>query len=143
MEIKTMEANGEVNSIIPTLMVGDMVSVPDQGIVRVEEIAMDENRQWYVSFACSATLFRSYNPSEIPVTPQLLDLNFVRGWGRETWVLPEGAILKRIDRPDGNAEYLCGLALITIHSLHELQHLLRMLGQDGIEKADNIKLSEK
>lgn len=138
-----MEAKGKVKSIIPTLMVGDIVSVPEQGIVRVEEIAMDENRQWYISFACSATLFRSYSPSEIPVTPQFLDLNFVRGWGRETWVLPEGAILKRMEHADGNTDYLYEGTPIFLCAVDELQHLLRMLGQDGIEKADKLELSEK
>ena len=65
------------------------------------------------------------------------------GRGKETWVLPEGAILKRLEHANGNTDYLYEGTPIFLCAVDELQHLLRMLGQDGTEKADNIRLSEK
>ena len=58
-------------------------------------------------------------------------------------MLPEGAILRRMEHADGNTDYLYEGTPIFLCAVDELQHLLRMLGQDGIEKADKLELSEK
>lgn len=42
------------------LMIGDWVETGHLVYNKVQEIARDNDMQWYISFACSATLFRAY-----------------------------------------------------------------------------------
>lgn len=58
------------------LMIGDWVKIKGHlDYDKVREIAMDENMQWYISFACSMTLFRAYEFEPIPITAEILEKN--------------------------------------------------------------------
>ena len=58
------------------LMIGDWVKIKGHlDYDKVQEIARDENMQWYISFACSATLFRAYEFEPIPLTSEILEKN--------------------------------------------------------------------
>ena len=78
------------------LMIGDWVKIKGHlDYDKVQEISRDENMQWYISFACSATLFRAYEFEPIPLTPEILEKNGIKkrrdeyavfGWeGMKQW----------------------------------------------------------
>ena len=139
------------------LMIGDWVKIKGHlDYDKVQEIAKDENMQWYVSFACSATLFRAYEFEPIPLTPEILEKN---GWiqckyetckslyeykglhlrhtmikrSNGRWVANVEGIVEKF--PD---EYTHSFLRINVFYVHELQHALRLCGLE--ELADNFKI---
>ena len=120
-------------------MIGDWVRVKGHlDYDKVQEIARDENMQWYISFACSATLFRAYEFEPILLTPEILEKN---GWERN------GIFMEK--RIDENTHLswtdICGSVLsqgnyymCDCNYVHTLQHALRLCGGD--ELANNFKV---
>ena len=121
------------------LMIGDLIKIKGHlDYDKVQEIARDENMQWYISFACSATLFRAYEFEPIPLTPEILEKN---GWKEtEYWHEYEDGntiiqyslsniwgIINEIEIEHFKCEYV-----------HQYQHLLRLCGLN--ELADNFKV---
>ena len=121
------------------LMIGDWVRVKGHlDYDKVQEIARDESMQWYISFACSATLFRAYEFEPVLLTPEILEKN---GWERNgifmekkidenthlSWTDICGSVLSQ-----GNY-YMCDCNYV-----HTLQHALRLCGGD--ELANNFKV---
>ena len=120
------------------LMIGDWIKTGHLDYNKVQEIARDENMQWYISFACSATLFRAYEFEPIPLTPEILEKN---GWKEtEYWHEYEDGntiiqyslsniwgIINEIEIEHFKCEYV-----------HQYQHLLRLCGLN--ELADNFKV---
>ena len=121
------------------LMIGDWVRIKGHlDYDKVQEIARDENMQWYISFACSATLFRAYQFEPVLLTPEILEKN---GWERNgifmekkidenthlSWTDICGSVLSQ-----GNY-YMCDCNYV-----HTLQHALRLCGGD--ELANNFKM---
>ena len=118
------------------LMIGDLVKIKGHlDYDKVQEIARDENMQWYISYACSATLFRAYEFEPIPLTPEILEKN---GWWfdtEDTWRHDE--VNFTIEK--WNGRYQCyDINQIKLDSVHQLQHALRLCGLD--ELADNFKV---
>ena len=121
------------------LMIGDWVRIKGHlDYDKVQEIARDENMQWYISFACSATLFRAYEFEPVLLTPEILEKN---GWERN------GIFMEK--RIDENTHLswtdICGSVLsqgnyymCDCNYVHTLQHALRLCGGD--ELADNFKV---
>ena len=139
------------------LMIGDWVKIKGHlDYDKVREIARDESMQWYISFACSATLFRAYEFEPVPLTPEILEKN---GWiqckyetckslyeykglhlrhtmikrSNGRWVANVDGIVEKF--PD---EYTHSFLRINVFYVHELQHALRLCGLD--ELADNFKI---
>ena len=122
------------------LMIGDWVKIKGHlDYDKVREIARDENMQWYISFACSATLFRAYEFEPIPLTSEILEKN---GWKHDYRVFMKNEVNENIslswtDRYDAtlyqNDYYMCDCNYV-----HTLQHALRLCGLD--ELADNFKI---
>ena len=121
------------------LMIGDWVRVKGHlDYDKVQEIARDESMQWYISFACSATLCRAYEFEPVLLTPEILEKN---GWERNgifmekkidenthlSWTDICGSVLSQ-----GNY-YMCDCNYV-----HTLQHALRLCGGD--ELANNFKV---
>lgn len=126
------------------LMIGDWVQIKGHlDYDKVREIAMDENMEWYISFACSATLFRAYEFVPIPLSPEILEKN---GWEiyyevgaiylaiRKDWNLT--IVVKKI----GGLPYLriAHNWICNIRHVHELQHALRLCGFNDL--ADDFKV---
>ena len=119
------------------LMIGDWVKIKGHlDYDKVREITRDENMQWYISFACSATLFRAYEFEPIPLTSEILEKN---GWKHSNNLMIVG-----IDDSDfywseefgvlyKNQYNMCNCKYV-----HQLQHALRLCGLD--ELADNFKI---
>ena len=108
------------------LMIGDLIKIKGHlDYDKVQEIARDENMQWYISFACSATLFRAYEFEPIPLTPEILEKN---GWWfdtEDTWRHDE--VNFTIEK--WNGRYQCyDINQIKLDSVHELQRALRCCG---------------
>ena len=121
------------------LMIGDWVRIKGHlDYDKVQEIARDENMQWYISFACSATLFRAYEFEPVLLTPEILEKN---GWERNGIFME-----KRIDKNTHLSwTDICGSVLsqgnyymCDCNYVHTLQHALRLCGFD--ELADNFKI---
>lgn len=120
-------------------MIGDWVQIKWHiDYDKVREIAMDENMNWYISFACSAALFRAYEYEPILLTHEILEKN---GWSRNS-------IFMELDA-DENTQFSwanrCGAVLFDngfyhcdCNYVHTLQHALRLCGFD--ELADNFKI---
>ena len=121
------------------LMIGDWVRVKGHlDYDKVQEIARDESMQWYISFACSATLFRAYEFEPVLLTPEILEKN---GWERNgifmekkidenthlSWTDICGSVLSQ------GTYYMCDCNYV-----HTLQHALRLCGGD--ELANNFKV---
>ena len=140
------------------LMIGDWVRIKGHlDYDKVREIAKDENMQWYISFACSATLFRAYEFEPIPLTPEILEKN---GWNLDPvlqcytstplWLYGEGSINLLLQFPTKQSTGL--LKIIDNQKIrnlsdftwkdrlyiHELQHVLRLIGLN--EMANNFKV---
>ena len=118
------------------LQIGDLVKIKGHlDYDKVQEIARDENMQWYISYACSATLFRAYEFEPIPLTPEILEKN---GWWfdtEDTWRHDE--VNFTIEK--WNGRYQCyDINQIKLDSAHQLQHALRLCKLD--ELADNFKV---
>ena len=140
------------------LMIGDWVKIKGHlDYDKVQEIAKDENMQWYISFACSATLFRAYEFEPIPLTPEILEKN---GWNLDTvlqcytstplWLYGEGIINLLLQFPAkqsaGSLEIFDNQKIRSLFDftwkdrlyIHELQHTLRLCGLDKL--ADDFKV---
>lgn len=141
---------------VTELMIGDWVKAGHLDYNKVQEIARDNSMQWYISFACSATLFRAYEFEPVPLTPEILEKN---GWiqckyetckslyeykglhlrhtmikrSNGRWVANVDGIVEKF--PD---EYTHSFLRINVFYVHELQHALRLCGLD--ELADNFKI---
>ena len=118
------------------LQIGDLVKIKGHlDYDKVQEIARDENMQWYISYACSATLFRAYEFEPIPLTPEILEKN---GWWfdtEDTWRHDE--VNFTIEK--WNGRYQCyDINQIKLDSVHQLQRALRLCGLD--ELANNFKV---
>lgn len=121
------------------LMIGDWVKIKGHlDYDKVQEIARDENMQWYISFACSATLFRAYEFEPVPLTPEILEKN---GWEHDGIFMnkriDENTCFSWTDRY-GAALYKNTYHMCDCNYVHTLQHALRLCGLD--ELADNFKL---
>ena len=121
------------------LMIGDWVRV--KGYLdynKVQEIARDNSMQWYISFACSATLFRAYEFEPVPLTPEILEKN---GWKNDgLWYeyIDDKATIKSC-LPDMRG-IINGVEIKEFQCkyVHQYQHLLRLCGLD--ELANNFKI---
>lgn len=121
------------------LMIGDWVKIKGHlDYDKVQEIARDENMQWYISFACSATLFRAYEFELIPLTPEILEKN---GWKDDgLWYeYQDGTNTIQSCLPDMRG-IINGIEIKEFQCkyVHQYQHLLRLCGLD--ELADNVKV---
>lgn len=139
------------------LMIGDWIKIKGHlDYNKVQEIARDESMQWYISFACSATLFRAYEFEPVPLTPEILEKN---GWIQCKYETCKSlyeykglhlrhTMIKRsngrwVANVDGIVEkfpnkYTHSFLRINVFYVHELQHALRLCGLN--ELADNFKL---
>ena len=118
------------------LQIGDLVKIKGHlDYDKVQEIARDENMQWYISYACSATLFRAYEFEPIPLTPEILEKN---GWWfdtEDTWRHDE--VNFTIEK--WNGRYQCyDINQIKLYSVHQLQQVLRLAGLTDM--ANNFKI---
>ena len=118
------------------LQIGDLVKIKGHlDYDKVQEIARDENMQWYISYACSATLFRAYEFEPIPLTPEILEKN---GWWfdtADTWRHDE--VNFTIEK--WNGRYQCyDINQIKLYSVHQLQQVLRLAGLTDM--ANNFKI---
>ena len=126
------------------LMIGDWVKIKGHlDYDKVQEIARDENMQWYISFACSATLFRAYEFEPIPLTSEILEKNgFIKvNSQRYDYGYPDTDCYVKVN-PKKNMIHVNGRnanSNLYSHSfVHELQNSLRLCGLD--ELADNFKV---
>lgn len=140
------------------LMIGDWVKIKGHlDYDKVQEIARDENMQWYISFACSATLFRAYEFEPIPLTPEILEKN---GWNLDPvlqcytstplWLYGEGSINLLLQFPTkqsaGSLKIIDNQKIRNLSDftwkdrlyIHELQHALRFCGFNKL--ADDFKV---
>lgn len=139
------------------LMIGDWVKTGHLDYNKVQEIARDNSMQWYISFACSATLFRAYEFEPILLTQEILKKN---GWyldpilkcysNTPSWLYEEGGteLLLRFSTKEstGALGIFDGQKIRTMSDflwkgtlyVHELQHVLRLCGLN--ELADNFKI---
>lgn len=139
-------------------MIGDWVKIKGHlDYDKVQEIARDENMQWYISFACSATLFRAYEFEPIPLTPEILEKN---GWNLDPvlqcytstplWLYGEGSINLLLQFPTkqsaGSLKIIDNQKIRNLSDftwkdrlyIHELQHALRFCGFNKL--ADDFKV---
>ena len=130
------------------LMIGDWVETGHLVYNKVQEIARDNDMQWYISFACGITLFRMYEFGPVPLTPEILEKNgfvFVKSSDKDTvwngWWIYENLELGTccLDR-EGN--WPCCINItdsnVPCEYVHQLQHALRLCGLN--EVADNFKI---
>ena len=139
------------------LMIGDLVKIKGHlDYDKVREIARDKNMQWYISFACSATLFRAYEFEPIPLTPEILEKNgfYIRNtqWYYKRFgsyvcfdiaislVYKEIEVSKVCGAGTDCEEVEYGSSIVFSNDIcvHELQHALRLCGLN--ELADNFKV---
>lgn len=135
-------------------MIGDWIKIKGHlDYDKVQEIARDENMQWYISFACSATLFRAYEFEPISLTPEILEKNGFEMFKYDGWVhyyrifgnsaipfvlhsMIGGEMLSQeVDIFSTSTDTNCG---IEINYVHELQHALRLCGLNKL--AENFKV---
>ena len=133
---------------VTDLMIGDWIDIGYHNYKKVQEIARDNDMQWYISFDCSVTLFHAYEFEPIPLTPEILKKNgfcFVKSSDRDTvwngWWIYKGLELGTccLDREDN---WPCCINIVDSNIeckyVHQLQHALRLCELD--ELADNFKL---
>lgn len=117
-------------------MIGDWVKIKGHlDYDKVQEIARDENMQWYISFACSATLFRAYEFEPIPLTPEILEKN--GWWYDEVDMWLHDKVDFGIERRNGGFQCY-NINQIKLDSVHELQRALRCCGL--WDMAENFKI---
>ena len=136
------------------LMIGDWVKIKGHlDYDKVQEISRDENMQWYISFACSATLFRAYEFEPIPLTPEILEKNGFEMFKYDGWVhyyrifgnsaipfvlhsMIGGEMLSQeVGIFSTSTDTNCG---IEVNYVHELQHALRLCRLNKL--AENFKV---
>ena len=139
------------------LMIGDLVKIKGHlDYDKVQEIARDENMQWYISFACSATLFRAYEFEPVPLTPEILEKNgfydrntkwyYKRFGSYVCFDIAISLVYKEIEVSKvcgagtdcEEEEYGSSIVFGNDICVHTLQHALRLCGLD--ELADNFKV---
>ena len=121
------------------LMIGDWVRVKGHlDYDKVQEIARDESMQWYISFACSATLFRAYEFEPVLLTPEILEKN---GWKYTTYCheyqYGKNTIQCRLPYMVGRINGI-DIENFKCEYVHQYQHLLRLCGLN--ELANNFKI---
>lgn len=139
------------------LMIGDWIDIGYHDYNKVQEIARDNDMQWYISYACGITLFRIYEFGPIPLTPEILEKN---GWYLDPilkcysdtppWLYEEGGteLLLRFSTKEstGALGIFDGQKIRTMSDflwkgtlyVHELQHTMRLCGFNGL--ADKFKV---
>lgn len=128
------------------LMIGDWVETGHLVYNKVQEIARDNDMQWYISFACSATLFRAYEFGPVPLTPEILEKNgfcFDKSSDKDTvwngWWIYEDL---ELGTSCLNGSWPCFINMdslnIKCEYVHQLQHALRLCKLN--ELADNFKV---
>ena len=139
------------------LQIGDLVKIKGHlDYDKVQEIARDENMQWYISYACSATLFRAYEFEPIPLTSEILEKNgfydlntqwyYKRFLSNDCFDIHISLVYREIEVSKvygvgtecENVEYDSAIVFANDICVHELQHALRLCGLD--ELADNFKV---
>lgn len=139
------------------LMIGDWVKIKGHlDYDKVREIARDENMQWYISFACSATLFRAYEFEPIPLTSEILEKNGFYNLNTQWYCKKflsnncfdinislvykeiEVSKLYGVGTDCEEVEYNSTIIFDNDICVHTLQHALRLCGLD--ELADNFKI---
>ena len=139
------------------LQIGDLVKIKGHlDYDKVQEIARDENMQWYISFACSATLFRAYEFEPVPLTPEILEKNgfydrntkwyYKRFGSYVCFDIAISLVYKEIEVSKvcgagtdcEEEEYGSSIVFGNDICVHTLQHALRLCGLD--ELADNFKV---
>ena len=123
---------------VTDLMIGDWVRIKEHlDYDKVREIALDEKMQWYISFACSMTLFRAYEFEPVPITREILEKN--------GWECKGDYMIKRVgeDTLYWVENLDCGLYknkynMCTCKYVHQLQHAFRLCGFDVL--ADTFKI---
>ena len=139
------------------LQIGDLVKIKGHlDYDKVQEIARDENMQWYISYACSATLFRAYEFEPIPLTPEILEKNgfynrnaqwyYKRFWANGCFDIDISLVYREIEVSKvcgagtdcEEVEYSSVIVFGNDICAHQLQHALRLCGLD--ELADNFKV---
>ena len=130
------------------LMIGDWVRTGYLDYNKVQEIARDNDMQWYISFACGITLFGMYEFGPVPLTPEILERNgfcFVKSSDRDTawngWWIYKGLEIGVccLDR-EGNWHCCINItdSNVPCEYVHQLQHALRLCELN--ELADNFKI---
>ena len=138
------------------LMIGDLIKIKGHlDYDKVQEIARDENMQWYISFACSATLFRAYEFEPIPLTPEILEKNGFKKIDFSHYQINDRTLVLDADgKWDGEVSWhwvvtemstnskgqnvVLDYYVATLNYAHQLQHALRLCGLN--ELADNFKV---
>lgn len=138
------------------LMIGDWIKIGHLDYNKVQEIARDNNMQWYISFACSATLFRAYEFEPILLTPEILKKNGFYDRNTQWYYKRFGSyvcfdinislIYKeiKVSKVCGagtdceEEEYGSSIVFGNNICIHTLQHALRLCGLD--ELVDNFKV---
>ena len=138
------------------LMIGDLIKIKGHlDYDKVQEIARDENMQWYISFACSATLFRAYEFEPIPLTPEILEKNGFKKIDFSHYQINDRTLVLDADgKWDGEVSWhwvvtemstnskgqnvVLDYYVATLNYAHQLQHALRLCGLN--ELADNFKI---
>ena len=144
------------------LQIGDLVKIKGHlDYDKVQEIARDENMQWYISFACSATLFRAYEFESVPLTPEILEKNgfydrnaqgYYTQWYHKRFLsngcfdIAISLVYREIEVSKvcgagtdcEEVEYGSSIAFGNDICAHTLQHVLRLYGLD--ELANNFKV---
>ena len=130
------------------LMIGDWVETGHLVYNKVQEIARDNDMQWYISFACGITLFRMYEFGPVPLTPEILEENgfcFVTSddtksvWNGQ-WIYKGLELATCCLNREGN--WPCYINIydsnIKCEYVHQLQQVLRLAGLEDI--ANNFKI---
>ena len=138
------------------LQIGDWVKIKGHlDYDKVQEIARDENMQWYISFACSAVLFRAYEFEPIPLTPEILEKNGFKKIDFSHYQINDRTLVLDADgKWDGEVSWhwvvtemstnskgqnvVLDYYVATLNYAHQLQHALRLCGLN--ELADNFKV---
>ena len=127
------------------LMINDLVKDDHDNIIRVEELLyFGVNGEWDGDECYGANaVYELLSP--IPLDDRILDLNFKKE--NNTWILKGeiddyGYITKTKDESKGYKFsmffYNVGTSELYVHHVHELQHILRLVGFP--DYADNFKV---
>ena len=123
---------------VTDLMIGDWVRIKGHlDYDKVREIAMDEKLQWYISYACSMTLFRTYEFEPVPVTREILEKNGWKCKGDYMIMNIGDNTLYWVENLDCRL-YKNKYNMCTCKYVHQLQHALRLCGFDTLADAFRI-----
>ena len=129
------------------LMVGDFVLTPIGKIAKVSEISSIDNEIGVFFTPADGDVFDLTEIEPIPLTKKILKLNEFNGDRVMEYRFEEDGesynlYLKEMFNKDGEQDAwgtnICGVLPSIIMYVHELQHCLRMTGQNDL--ADNFKV---